>query len=163
MTRAFMALTVRALLSFSKTAPASAYRTLKEGQMPTMTAAERRELERFEYNAYMAECPTRQLVETLGDKWVTLILCALAEGPQRYTQLARRIAGVSQKMLTQTLRTLERDGLLNREVTPSVPVRVDYALTPLGASLMPVVRQLKAWAEANMDAVRDARSAYDAT
>ena len=130
--------------------------------MPTMTAAERRELERFEYNAYIAECPTRQLVDTLGDKWVTLILCALADGPQRYTELARRIAGVSQKMLTQTLRTLERDGLLTREVTPSVPVRVDYALTPLGTSLMGVVRQIKAWAEANMDAVRDARAAYDA-
>ena len=92
---------------------------------------------------------------------MTLVLCALADGPQRYTELARRIAGVSQKMLTQTLRTLERDGLLTREVTPSVPVRVDYALTPLGASLMGVVRQIKAWAEANMDAVRDARTAYD--
>jgi DNA-binding HxlR family transcriptional regulator len=130
--------------------------------MPTMTAAERRELERFEYNAYIAECPTRQMIDTLGDKWVTLVLCALADGPQRYTQLARRIAGVSQKMLTQTLRTLERDGLLTRAVTPSVPVRVDYALTPLGESLMPVVRHIKAWAESNMDAVLDARAAYDA-
>src|SRR3954471_19883959 len=162
MTRAFMALTVRALLSFGKKALESAYRTPKERQMPTMTAAERREVERFEYNAYIAECPTRQLVDTLGDKWVTLVLCALAEGPQRYTELARRIAGVSQKMLTQTLRTLERDGLLDRAVTPSVPVRVDYALTPLGASLMPVVRQIKAWAETNMDAVLQARAAYDA-
>jgi DNA-binding HxlR family transcriptional regulator len=130
--------------------------------MPTLTAAERRELERIEYNAFIAECPTRQLVITLGDKWVTLVLCALAEGPQRYTQLARRIAGVSQKMLTQTLRTLERDGIVVRAVTPSVPVRVDYALTPLGESLMPVVRQIKTWAETNMDAVHDARAAYDA-
>jgi DNA-binding HxlR family transcriptional regulator len=129
--------------------------------MPTMTAAERRELERFEYNAYFAECPTRQMIDTLGDKWVTLILCALADGPRRYTQLARRIAGVSQKMLTQTLRTLERDGFVTREVTPSVPVRVDYALTPLGESLMPVVRHIKMWAEANMDAVLDARAVYD--
>jgi DNA-binding HxlR family transcriptional regulator len=100
-------------------------------------------------------------VDTLGDKWVTLVLCALANGPKRYTEIARQIAGVSQKMLTQTLRTLERDGMLTRHVTPSVPVRVDYALTPLGESLMVVVAQIKAWAEANMDAVRDARERYD--
>jgi DNA-binding HxlR family transcriptional regulator len=130
--------------------------------MPTMTAAERRERERIEYNAFFAECPTRQLVDTLGDKWVTLVLCALADGPRRYTELARRIAGVSQKMLTQTLRTLERDGFVTRQVTPSVPVRVDYSLTALGASLMPVVAQIKAWAEANMDAVLDARRIFDA-
>ena len=130
--------------------------------MPTMTAAERRELERIEYNAFVAECPTRQLVDTLSDKWVTLILCALADGPRRYTELARRIAGVSQKMLTQTLRTLERDGLVAREVTLSVPVRVDYALTDLGEGLMPVVREIKRWAEANMDAILQARDAYDA-
>ena len=131
--------------------------------MPTMTAAERRELERNEYNAFIAECPTRHLVDTLGDKWVTLVLCALAEGPKRYTEIARQIAGVSQKMLTQTLRTLERDGMLTRHVTPSVPVRVDYSLTPLGESLMVVVAQIKAWAEANMDAVHDARQHYDAS
>src|SRR3954447_22285708 len=161
MTSAFMSLTLGSLLSFSKRAPGSAYGT-RRNDMATMTAAERRKRERFEYNVYIAECPTRRLVDTLGDKWVTLVLCALAEAPQRYTELARRIAGVSQKMLTQTLRTLERDGLLSRAVTPSVPVRVDYALTPLGASLMPVVRQIKAWAEANMDAVLQARAAYDA-
>src|SRR3954462_14381083 len=159
MARAFMALTVRALLSFGKKALESAYRTPEERQMPTMTAAERREVERFEYNAYIAECPTRQLVDTLGDKWVTLVLCALADGPQRYTQLARRIAGVSQKILTQTLRMLERDGLLAREATPAGPVRGDYALAPRVGSLMPVVRQIKAWPETNMDAVHDARAA----
>jgi len=93
---------------------------------------------------------------------VTLVLCALRDGPKRYTEVARQIAGVSQKMLTQTLRTLERDGIVARHVTPSVPVRVDYELTPLGQSLLVVVAQIKAWAEANMDAVRDARDAYDA-
>src|SRR3954452_21215534 len=162
MTRAFMALTVRALLSFGKKALESAYRTPKERQMPTMTAAERREVERFEYNAYIAECPTRQLVDTLGDKWVTLVLCALAGGPQRYTQLARLIAAMSQKMLTQTLRTLERDGLLAREVTPSVPVRVDYELTELGRSLAPVLEGLRTWSESNIEHVLGARDAYDA-
>lgn len=68
---------------------------------------------------------------------------------------------VSQKMLTQSLRNLERDGLLTRTVTPSVPVRVDYALTPLGESLVPVMRAIKAWAEESMDEVRAARSGYD--
>lgn len=70
---------------------------------------------------------------------------------------------VSQKMLTQSLRNLERDGLLTRTVTPSVPVRVDYALTPLGDSLVPVMQAIKAWAEENMDEVLAARSGYDAT
>src|SRR3954469_3131007 len=161
MTRAFMALTFRALLSPGKEGPKSAYRTPKERQMPTMTAAERREVERFEYNAYIAECPTRQLVDTLGDKWVTLVLCALADGPQRYTQLARRIAGVSQKMLTQTLRTLERDGIVTRTVTPSVPVRVDYELTELGTSILPVVAAIKQWSERHIDEIHAARAAYD--
>jgi DNA-binding HxlR family transcriptional regulator len=72
------------------------------------------------------------------------------------------VAGVSQKMLTQTLRSLERDGLVSRTVTPSVPVRVDYALTPLGTSLMPVMRAVKQWAEANIEHVEAARAAYDA-
>src|SRR4051795_10790552 len=107
--------------------------------MPTMTAAQRRERERLGYNAFMAECPSRQVLGALSDKWVTLVLTALADGPQRYSQLSRRIAGVSQKMLTQTLRTLERDGLLTRTITPSVPVRVDYQLTPLGKTILPVV------------------------
>ena len=129
--------------------------------MPTMTAAERRELERTEYNAFIAECPTRQLVDTLGDKWVTLVLCGLRDGPKRYTELARQIAGVSQKMLTQTLRTLERDGLVSRTVTASVPVRVDYELTPLGHSLLEPIQHLKAWAEDHVPEVREAQEAYD--
>src|SRR5919205_230869 len=105
--------------------------------MPTMTAAQRRDEAREAYNAYLATCPARQLLDTISDKWVTLVLTALGDGPLRYSELARMVAGVSQKMLTQTLRGLERDGLVTREVTASVPVRVDYALTPLGASLMP--------------------------
>jgi DNA-binding HxlR family transcriptional regulator len=127
--------------------------------MPTMTAAERRAKEREAYNAYIAECPTRELLGTLSSKWVTLVVTALADGPKRYSELSRRIAGVSQKMLTQTLRALERDGLVERSITPSVPVRVDYALTGLGESLLPLVRELKAWAEAHMDDVLAARGA----
>jgi DNA-binding HxlR family transcriptional regulator len=90
-----------------------------------------------------------------------LVLGALGEGPKRHSELARRIAGVSQKMLTQTLRTLERDGLVTRTLTPSVPVRVDYALTPLGRDLLPVMVAIKDWAEAHMDEVNTARRAYD--
>src|SRR5436305_6987012 len=118
--------------------------------MPTMTAAERRERARQAYNAYLAECPARQVLDAISDKWVTLILTALAHGPQRYSDLSRRIAGVSQKMLTQTLRSLERDGLLTRSVTPSVPVRVDYELTPLGRTLMPLISAIKSWADGHM-------------
>jgi DNA-binding HxlR family transcriptional regulator len=128
--------------------------------MPTMTAAQHRAQRRDAYNAYLATCPARQLLAVLSDKWVTLVVVALAEGPQRYSALARTIAGVSQKMLTQTLRNLERDGLVERTLTPAVPVRVDYALTPLGASLLPLVAELKQWAEAHMDDVLDARAAH---
>ena len=98
--------------------------------MAAMTAAQQREQERAEYNAYVAECPSRQVLDALSDKWVTLILTALADAPRRYSELSRTIAGVSQKMLTQTLRMLERDGLVTRTITASVPVRVDYQLTP---------------------------------
>src|SRR4051794_18693869 len=131
--------------------------------MPTMTAAQRRERERLAYDAYMAECPSRQVLDALSDKWVTLVLTALADGPQRYSELSRRIAGVSQKMLTQTLRTLERDGLLTRTVTPSVPVRVDYQLTRLGETILPVVAAIKQWSEAHIHEIHAARAAYDQT
>jgi DNA-binding HxlR family transcriptional regulator len=129
--------------------------------MPTMTAAQQRSRERQAYNAFMAGCPSRQVLDALSDKWVTLVLTALADGPQRYSELARRIAGVSQKMLTQTLRTLERDGLLTRTITPTVPVRVDYQLTPLGSTILPVVTAIKAWSEAHIEEIQAARATYD--
>jgi len=131
--------------------------------MPTATAAQRRDEARLAYNAFVAACPTRQLLDTLSDKWVCLILSALVDGPRRHSDLARTIAGVSQKMLTQTLRRLERDGLVTRTVTPSVPVRVEYELTALGNDLAPVLGAIKLWAEAHMDEVFAARDAYDAT
>jgi DNA-binding HxlR family transcriptional regulator len=129
--------------------------------MPTRTATQRREDARVAYDAYLAACPARRLLDRISDKWVSLLLNALSDGPRRYSELARIIAGVSQKMLTQTLRGLERDGLVTRTVTPAVPVRVDYALTPLGASLLPVMRAVKDWAETHMDEVLSARDAYD--
>ena len=129
--------------------------------MATLTAAQRREQDRAVYNAYVAECPSRQVLDALSDKWVTLVLTALADSPRRYSELSRTIAGVSQKMLTQTLRTLERDGLVSRAITVSVPVRVDYELTPLGRTLLPVVRAIKDWSETHIADVHAARGAYD--
>jgi len=129
--------------------------------MTTMTAAQRRAADKAAYDVFLAECPSRQLLDRLSDKWVTLTLVALVDGPRRYSQLARTIAGVSQKMLTQTLRTLERDGLVTRTVTPSVPVTVTYELTDLGRSLQSVVELLKDWAEGHMGQVLSARDRYD--
>jgi DNA-binding HxlR family transcriptional regulator len=142
--------------------------------VPTMTAAEQRAQTKADYNAFLANCPSRQLLDRISDKWVALILAALgsdgprpgaasAGGPQpmRYSELSRRLAGVSQKMLTQTLRSLERDGLVTRTVTPTVPVTVTYELTGLGLSLHEVMRGIKAWAEAHMDEVLANREAYD--
>lgn len=130
--------------------------------MPTLTSAQRREQARAAYNAYLATCPARQLLDRISGKWVSLLLNALADGPRRYSDLSRTVAGISQKMLTQTLRDLERDGLVSRTVTPSVPVRVDYALTPLGATLLPVVQAIKDWAETHIEEVMRARDDYDA-
>ncbi|MFI6908480.1 winged helix-turn-helix transcriptional regulator [Nonomuraea sp. NPDC050394] len=129
--------------------------------MPTQSAADRRAAARLAYDAYIAKCPSRQLLSTLSDKWVSLILTALAGGSQRYSDLARAIAGVSQKMLTQTLRSLERDGLVSRTLTPSVPVRVDYELTDLGRTLLPIMAAIKEWAEAHIEDVQAARTRYD--
>ena len=129
--------------------------------MATRTADERREDERIAYDAYMATCPARMLLSTLSDKWVSLLLNALSAGPRRYSELGRIIAGVSQKMLTQTLRTLERDGLVTRTITPAVPVRVDYELTPLGAGLLPIMQSIKTWSETHIEEVAAARAVYD--
>ena len=130
--------------------------------MPTMTAAQRREEARIAYDAFLKNCPTNQLLDRLSDKWVSLVVAALSTGPMRYSDLGRKIAGVSPKMLTQTLRTLERDGLLTRTVTPSVPVRVDYELTALGQNLALLLTAVKAWAETHFDEVHRSRERYDA-
>lgn len=130
--------------------------------MATLTAAQQRARARVEYDAFLAACPSRKLLDRVSDKWVTLSLSALSDGPQRYSEISRRIAGVSQKMLTQTLRTLERDGLVTRTVTPTVPVRVDYELTALGAGLLAQLQPIKQWAEQHMTDVEKAQKAFDA-
>ncbi|WP_030055167.1 winged helix-turn-helix transcriptional regulator [Streptomyces novaecaesareae] len=127
---------------------------------PTTTAAQRRAVEAAGCDAYLAQWPARQLLDRIGDKWTILVVNALADGPQRYSALRRRLAGVSEKMLTRTLRALERDGLLARTVTGGVPVRVDYELAVLGRDLLPLMRAIKAWAESHMPQVLHARAAY---
>lgn len=129
--------------------------------MTTMTAAARREVDRYEYNANLRECPGHELLAAMSDKWFTLVISALADGPLRFNELSRVVAGASQKMLTQTLRRLERDGFVTRTVTPSVPVRVDYELTALGQEIVPLQRSIKAWAEEHIAAVHDARARFD--
>ena len=130
--------------------------------MATQTALERRRADKEAYDAFLADCPTRQVLATVADKWAALLVNALAQGPRRHSELRRVVAGVSQKMLTQTLRTLERDGLVTRTITPSVPVRVDYELTDLGRDLLPVLRSLKQWSEANIEHIQRHRKAFDA-
>jgi DNA-binding HxlR family transcriptional regulator len=125
-----------------------------------MTASARRARAKVEYNAMNASCPTRQLVDVLSDKWVCLVFCALLDGPARHSEIARQISGVSQKMLTQTLRTLEHNGFVTRTVTAEVPVRVDYELTDLGLHFAPVIYAIKTWAEAHMDDVLAARKRH---
>ncbi|MFG1947287.1 winged helix-turn-helix transcriptional regulator [Nonomuraea sp. NPDC048826] len=129
--------------------------------MSTMSAAERRDVARRAYNANLAECPGHEILATLSDKWVTLVLSALADGPLRHSELSRIVAGATQKMLTQTLRKLQREGLITRTVSASSPPRVDYDLTGLGHTLLPVQRAIKAWAESHIEEVHAARARYD--
>ncbi|MFC5138333.1 winged helix-turn-helix transcriptional regulator [Actinomycetospora rhizophila] len=113
------------------------------------------------WNPYRKACPTRQLLDRIGDRWTVLVVGALADGPRRYTELARRIEGVSQKMLTQTLRALERDGLVVRTVHPVIPPRVEYELSDLGRSLLAPLGALERWAIDNIADVLAAREDYD--
>jgi DNA-binding HxlR family transcriptional regulator len=108
-----------------------------------------------------ADCPVRDVVDHLGDKWSTLILSLLFIGPKRFGALRRAVPDISQRMLTQTLRYLQRDGLIEREVFPTKPPSVEYSLSPLGMSLQTPLNALIAWAVAHHGAIREARARYD--
>ncbi|OWV00575.1 transcriptional regulator [Micromonospora wenchangensis] len=110
---------------------------------------------------FQRDCGSRQVIDRIGDRWSVLVVLTLADGGRRYGELAERIDGISQKMLTQTLRGLERDGLITRTVHASVPPRVDYALTGLGRSLLELVSGLEAWATTHLAEVQAARARYD--
>ncbi len=114
------------------------------------------------YDVYEDRCPTRLVLDRLADKWAVLILDRLRGGPVRFNHIRRDIKGISQKVLSQTLKRLERDGLISRTVFPTVPVTVEYALTPLGLTLTETISALAHWAERNMDAVLAAQRTYDA-
>jgi DNA-binding HxlR family transcriptional regulator len=109
----------------------------------------------------LAACRYRRVLEIISSKWTVLVLHVLDEGTRRYREIERRIDGISQKMLTQTLRQLERDGLVSRSVKPTVPPAVDYALTPLGESLMRHLRAFRDWTDAYYPDVERARHDYD--
>ncbi|GHE06155.1 winged helix-turn-helix transcriptional regulator [Streptomyces alanosinicus] len=113
-------------------------------------------------DAYLAACPSRQILDVLANKWTMLVMGALSGGPMRFGELRRRLDGITQKMLTQTLRTLERDGLVTRTVYPTIPPKVEYAATELGESVTALMHAIRAWSEENINAVLDARDTYDA-
>lgn len=112
-------------------------------------------------DVYAANCPTRLLLDRIADKWTLLLLTTLAGEPMRFNALKRCIEGVSQKMLSQTLRQMERDGLVTRSVEATVPVSVTYAITPLGATLVQALQPVIDWAETRMPEVGSAQAAYD--
>ncbi len=110
-------------------------------------------------NVLSARCPTRAVLDLIADKWTTLVIYLLSGGTKRYGELQREIDGISQKMLTQTLRNLEQDGLVRRVVYPEVPPRTEYSLTPLGETLRKPLGSLCEWAESHIAEVERARFA----
>jgi DNA-binding HxlR family transcriptional regulator len=106
--------------------------------------------------------PATELFQLIGDKWTMVVVVSLSDGPMRFSELRRKIPGVSQRMLTLSLRTLERDGLISRTVTPTVPARVDYELTPLARQFCDRILSLGMWAFENRPHIESARAAFDA-
>jgi DNA-binding HxlR family transcriptional regulator len=109
----------------------------------------------------LGNCPVRQVLDKVGDKWSTLFVMVLGERPHRFGELRRAVPDISQRMLTQTLRELQRDGLVSRKVFPTTPPGVEYSLTPLGRSLLEPLSHLVNWADANHAEIRQARDAFE--
>jgi DNA-binding HxlR family transcriptional regulator len=114
-------------------------------------------------DAFVAVCPSRAILARLGEKWALLAIAALVAGPQHFGELRRRLQGISQKMLTQTLRALERDGLVQRKVLDTRPIRVEYSLTALGTDFARHAIALKSWVEAHLQPVERRQDSYDRT
>lgn len=114
------------------------------------------------FDCYMDGCPTRMVLDRIGDRWAVLVLGLLAGEPRRFNQLRRDVPGISAKMLSQTLKGLERDGLVERRVFATVPVTVEYRATDLGLTLRAIMADLTRWAEANIERVLEAQRRYDA-
>lgn len=113
-------------------------------------------------NVFDPNCPTRVILDRIGDKWTVLAVLLLRDGPLRFTELRDGIGRVAPKVLTQTLRRLERDGIVTREVFAEIPPRVVYTLTPMGASLIEPISVITDWAETHMPAITKAQAKYDA-
>jgi DNA-binding HxlR family transcriptional regulator len=113
------------------------------------------------WNIYDDRCPTRLVLGRLADKWTVLVVGQLAQGTRRFGELRREIRGISPKVLTQALRSLERDGLITRRVYASVPPKVEYSLTPLGRTLISLVEDIRNWAETHIESVLEAQSTFD--
>jgi DNA-binding HxlR family transcriptional regulator len=113
-------------------------------------------------NVFDPNCPTRVILDRIGDKWTVLVVLLLRDGPLRFTELRDGIGRVAPKVLTQTLRRMERDGLITREVFAEIPPRVVYTLTPMGASLIEPISVLTDWAETHMPSITEAQTQYDA-
>ncbi len=113
------------------------------------------------WNPYAAECPTRLVLDRIGDKWTVLLLDLLESKPVRFNRLKREVEGLTQKMLSQTLKSLERDGLVARQAFATVPVTVEYSVTPLGKTLQASVESLRRWAEQHIQEVLHAQNKYD--
>jgi DNA-binding HxlR family transcriptional regulator len=114
-------------------------------------------------DVFNANCASRQVLELLAEKWALLVIHALGDGAKRTSQLRQRVGGISEKMLTQTVRKLERNGFVTREVYRQVPPRVEYRLSELGRSLVDTVAALDRWVEDHIAAVEEARSRFDAS
>ena len=112
-------------------------------------------------NPYLNGCPSRRILDRIGDRWTVLIVGSLSHGTARFSELLRGVQGISQKMLTQTLREMERDGLVVRTVYPEVPVRVEYSLTPAGHSLREPLKALEEWAIEHLGGVLSSQERYD--
>ncbi|MEV6905217.1 helix-turn-helix domain-containing protein [Amycolatopsis sp. NPDC051372] len=113
------------------------------------------------WDVYLKSCPCRDVLDLLANKWTALVLGVLEQRPHRFGELRRAVGGISQKMLTQNLRNLERDGFVSRKFFPTTPPTVEYALTPMGAEVSAHLVALSTWSQSNFDRIRDARSTYD--
>ncbi len=119
--------------------------------------------ENYKNYSLVENCPVRNVLDRVGDKWSILIISILGErGTLRFNQLNHTIGNISQKMLTVTLKTLEADGLVSRKIYPEIPPKVEYTLTPLGISLLPAIEILTSWAKENMPAIMVSRKQYNA-
>ncbi|WP_458756164.1 winged helix-turn-helix transcriptional regulator [Afipia sp. TerB] len=137
--------------------------THKKAPQPHQVSGQKPDGDRWPANPYASDCPTRLVLDRIADKWTVLLLILLERRTWRFNELRREVGGLTQKMASQTLKGLERDGLVTRKVTPTVPVTVEYSITPLGRTLFATVDALRLWAETHMPDVTKAQEQYDAS